>query len=348
MILGEKIYQLRKAKNLSQDALASQIDVTRQSISKWELSESVPDTENIIQLSRILGVSTDYLLFDEYEPGIPTVKEDSIEAIEGTVSHIAVNEAKSKARKKHWLTTDRLKINILLMKVAFFAALALISLFAISWLNAMIFQDYRGLNKLQLVSQQNLLEWPLRDPEISQQRSEEWIAPGFPAIIAEGHDTSPLAVFGSFFLSLFLLCIPIALLCAVGYELLRFLFIKKGFVNKKGFVKRKGHTNDIFGAIALGSSTGLLFTILFMICMSHIGETLETPVEITFGVYDYVTIIIYSLLTAIGICGLPPVRKAIEAFKHDIHPTHTNHTLESNESAHKSEEEIVYDTAKGV
>jgi len=61
MMLNEKIHRLRKGKGLSQEELASQLTVSRQAISKWELGESVPDTENVVQLSKIFGVSTDYL-----------------------------------------------------------------------------------------------------------------------------------------------------------------------------------------------------------------------------------------------------------------------------------------------
>jgi transcriptional regulator with XRE-family HTH domain len=76
MRLGEKIHQLRKARGLSQEELAGQLTISRQAISKWELGETVPDTENIVQLSKIFCVSTDYLLSDEYEDDydIPAVK----------------------------------------------------------------------------------------------------------------------------------------------------------------------------------------------------------------------------------------------------------------------------------
>ncbi|MCL2408482.1 MAG: helix-turn-helix domain-containing protein [Oscillospiraceae bacterium] len=67
MTLGEKIHQLRKARGMSQEALASHLTVSRQAVSKWELTESVPDTENIVQLSRLFGVSTDYLLVDDHQ-----------------------------------------------------------------------------------------------------------------------------------------------------------------------------------------------------------------------------------------------------------------------------------------
>lgn len=67
MTLGQKIQNLRKEKGLSQEDLASQITVSRQAVSKWELDLTIPDTENIVQLSKILSVSTDYLLSDVLE-----------------------------------------------------------------------------------------------------------------------------------------------------------------------------------------------------------------------------------------------------------------------------------------
>lgn len=62
MTLGEKIQVLRKQSGLSQEQLAAKILVTRQAISKWELSESLPDADNIVQLSEVFNVTTDYLL----------------------------------------------------------------------------------------------------------------------------------------------------------------------------------------------------------------------------------------------------------------------------------------------
>jgi transcriptional regulator with XRE-family HTH domain len=63
--LGEKIHQLRKERGLSQEQLASKVTVSRQAISKWELGEAVPDVHNIVQLSKLFNVSTDYLLLDD-------------------------------------------------------------------------------------------------------------------------------------------------------------------------------------------------------------------------------------------------------------------------------------------
>ena len=64
MTFGEKLQALRKARGWSQEELATQINVSRQALSKWESGASVPDTENVVALSRLFGVSTDYLLLE--------------------------------------------------------------------------------------------------------------------------------------------------------------------------------------------------------------------------------------------------------------------------------------------
>lgn len=67
MLLADKIYQLRKQMDISQEELAEKLNVSRQSISKWESAMSIPDIDRIIQLSKFFNVSTDYLLKDDNE-----------------------------------------------------------------------------------------------------------------------------------------------------------------------------------------------------------------------------------------------------------------------------------------
>ena len=67
MIFADKLIALRKKAGWSQEELTQQLNVSRQSVSKWEGAQSVPDLDKIVQLSRIFGVSTDYLLKDEIE-----------------------------------------------------------------------------------------------------------------------------------------------------------------------------------------------------------------------------------------------------------------------------------------
>ena len=65
MTFGEKLYRLRKERKLSQEALALKLEVSRQAVSRWELGEVVPDTTNVLAISQVFGVSTDYLLRDD-------------------------------------------------------------------------------------------------------------------------------------------------------------------------------------------------------------------------------------------------------------------------------------------
>ena len=67
MILADKIIDLRKKNGWSQEELAELMDVSRQSISKWEGAQSVPDMKRILKMSEVFGVSTDYLLKDDME-----------------------------------------------------------------------------------------------------------------------------------------------------------------------------------------------------------------------------------------------------------------------------------------
>lgn len=67
MTFGKKLFDLRKRNNMSQDELATKVDVSRQAISKWELDETLPESENIIKLADMFYVSADYLLNDNVE-----------------------------------------------------------------------------------------------------------------------------------------------------------------------------------------------------------------------------------------------------------------------------------------
>ena len=67
MILADKIIELRKKNGWSQEDLAEKLDVSRQSVSKWESAQSVPDMNKILKLSEIFGVSTDFLLKDDMD-----------------------------------------------------------------------------------------------------------------------------------------------------------------------------------------------------------------------------------------------------------------------------------------
>ncbi len=67
MIFADKLIMLRKKNGMSQEDLANEIGVSRQSVSKWESAQSIPDLTKIIKISKFFGVSTDYLIKDEIE-----------------------------------------------------------------------------------------------------------------------------------------------------------------------------------------------------------------------------------------------------------------------------------------
>ncbi len=78
MILADKITNLRKKNGWSQEELAEKMQVSRQAVSKWEGAQTVPDLEKLLALSRLFGVTTDYLLKDELEEEEFTDEPDRI------------------------------------------------------------------------------------------------------------------------------------------------------------------------------------------------------------------------------------------------------------------------------
>ena len=93
MILADKIIENRKKNGWSQEELADKLGVSRQSVSKWEGAQAVPDMKKILQMSEVFGVSTDYLLRDDMEePQVPdTAPVDN--GLEETVREVSMEEA---------------------------------------------------------------------------------------------------------------------------------------------------------------------------------------------------------------------------------------------------------------
>ena len=89
MILADKITALRKKASWSQEELAEQLGVTRQSVSKWEGAQSVPDMDKVVQMSRLFGVTTDFLLKDELSEEEDYTRENKAKSpVIGAVSGI--------------------------------------------------------------------------------------------------------------------------------------------------------------------------------------------------------------------------------------------------------------------
>ena len=102
MTLNEKIYNLRKNAGYSQEALAEKTGVSRQSVSKWETGESVPEIDKIVALSKIFSVTTDYLLNDDYEEEIKT--EENTVSVEIKQTEDVKEAVRSKIPKYAWLS----------------------------------------------------------------------------------------------------------------------------------------------------------------------------------------------------------------------------------------------------
>ena len=73
-MLQDRISDLRRQAGWSQEELAERLDVSRQSVSKWESGASLPEVDKIIAMSRLFGVSTDYLLKDDADEEAPEAR----------------------------------------------------------------------------------------------------------------------------------------------------------------------------------------------------------------------------------------------------------------------------------
>lgn len=86
-MLGENIYHLRKSKNLSQEKLAELVNVTRQTISNWELGETSPNPEQLKLLSKALHVSVDELINNDVK-SVLVEKVSNTQALAGIIIKI--------------------------------------------------------------------------------------------------------------------------------------------------------------------------------------------------------------------------------------------------------------------
>ena len=77
MKFAEKLVKLRKENLLSQEELGEKLNVTRQTISKWELGETKPDSEKILEIAKLFNVSTDALLNESNEETDPINEQDN-------------------------------------------------------------------------------------------------------------------------------------------------------------------------------------------------------------------------------------------------------------------------------
>ncbi len=93
MKFEEKLVKLRKAQNITQEQLAEKLGVSRQAVSRWEAGESTPDMLNLAGLCKYFGVSSDYLINDDFnsDEDIPVVQQKNEE----------LNTVKAKKKSGH-------------------------------------------------------------------------------------------------------------------------------------------------------------------------------------------------------------------------------------------------------
>ena len=82
MSLSDKIIKHRKMNGWSQEDFAEKLNVSRQAVSRWENGTALPDAQNILQISKLFQVTTDYLLNDDYEsdrdiPAVQTAEQEA-------------------------------------------------------------------------------------------------------------------------------------------------------------------------------------------------------------------------------------------------------------------------------
>lgn len=106
--IANRLFQYRKKHNLSQEELASKIGVSRQAVSKWERAEASPDTDNLILLAKLYGVTLDELLQGKEEPQVQPEKdnENHADASENDRNDTDENEKSEETDNQNYTKCD--------------------------------------------------------------------------------------------------------------------------------------------------------------------------------------------------------------------------------------------------
>lgn len=125
MDFNNRLYQLRKQKGLSQEELANRLNVSRQTVSKWEVGDSTPDMEKLIAMSDLFDVSLDKLVMGKEDEEKPpsTTKSELV-----TVLNEKVLTNKNKKRVKSILKV----VGIILAAILLIDVISMIIYFAVN------------------------------------------------------------------------------------------------------------------------------------------------------------------------------------------------------------------------
>ena len=100
--IADRLVALRREHGYSQEELAARLGVSRQAVSKWERAESSPDTDNLIALARLYGISLDAMLLSDARPDETDAAREEREVFEAAQ---AWEDAEKKKQKKAWKKT---------------------------------------------------------------------------------------------------------------------------------------------------------------------------------------------------------------------------------------------------
>ena len=101
MEFNNKLYELRKQKGFSQEELANRLNVSRQTVSKWEVGESTPDMEKLVAMSDLFEISLDELVLDKKEEKKQEASEQVVksEFYSDLKEHVLTEDNKKKTKK---------------------------------------------------------------------------------------------------------------------------------------------------------------------------------------------------------------------------------------------------------
>ena len=99
MEFNNKLYELRKQKGFSQEELANRLNVSRQTVSKWEVGDSTPDMEKLIAISDLFGISLDELVLGKAPEPEPAPQPAKSELYTDIKEKILTEENRKKAKK---------------------------------------------------------------------------------------------------------------------------------------------------------------------------------------------------------------------------------------------------------
>ena len=132
MEFNNKLYSLRKQKGFSQEELANRLNVSRQTISKWEVGESTPDMEKLVAISDLFEVSLDELVLDK-TPEEPEKAEPSEQIVRSELysdikENVLTDDNKKKAKKGLKIAAIALGVFVLIDIISFIVYVAIFSL----------------------------------------------------------------------------------------------------------------------------------------------------------------------------------------------------------------------------